>query len=311
MQILYLGPPDMLEHVRSCFGKWATVNLAAEEHAADALLPATDAILDAFMGVPFPAHRLANAEKLKLVVTVSTGSDHIDAAALQKRNIPLLTLADQKETMRNITPAAEHSWLLLMACARQLKAATAGVLAGEWNRNKYPGIMLQGKTLGVIGCGRIGEWMSRYAAAFRMRCIGFDPYVRDWPPTIEKVDLSELLRTSDFISIHVPLNDATRRMVGRAEFRQMKRGVVLVNTSRGEVLDEAALEAALRDGTVGAAGIDVLGGEPDVAGHSLIQYARENDNLIITPHIAGFSPDALRTLLSFSCQRVMKHLSAQ
>jgi phosphoglycerate dehydrogenase-like enzyme len=309
LQILYLGPPDTLDHVRACFGPKARVELALEEHTVDALLPASDVILDAFMGVPFPAERLASAGRLKLVVTVSTGADHIAAAALEKRGIPLLTLADQKQTMRNITPAAEHSWLLLMACARQLRAAVAGVLAGEWNRNKYPGIMLQGKTLGVVGCGRIGEWMSRYAQGFRMKCIGYDPFIGDWPATIERADLATLLRDSDFISIHVPLNEQTRRLLGPDEFRQMKRGVVIINSSRGEVLDERALENALRDGIVGAAGLDVLGGEPDVGDLSLVRYAREHENLIITPHIGGFSPDALRFLLSFSCERVKKQLA--
>jgi D-3-phosphoglycerate dehydrogenase len=308
MQILYLGPPDTLEHVRSCFGPGVKVLLALDEPTADSLLPVSDVILDAFMGVPFPAGRLARGENLKLVVTVSTGADHIDAASLERRRIPLLTLGDQKAVMRNITPAAEHSWLLLMACARQLRAATAGVLGGEWNRNKYPGIMLQGKTLGVIGAGRIGEWMSRYAGAFRMKCIGFDPHVRDWPATIERVDLPTLLKESDFISVHVPLNDTTRKLVGHNEFSQMKRGVIIINTSRGEILDESALERALRDGAVGAAGVDVLAGEPDVNGHPLLRYARERENLIITPHIGGFSPDALRFLLEFSCDRVKKHL---
>jgi phosphoglycerate dehydrogenase-like enzyme len=287
----------------------ARVELALAEHAVDALLPASDVILDAFMGVPFPAGRLASAGNLKLVVTVSTGADHIDAGSLQKRGIPLLTLADQKQTMRNITPAAEHSWLLLMACARQLRAAVAGVLAGEWNRNVYPGIMLQGKTVGLVGCGRIGEWMSRYAQGFRMRCIGYDPFIRDWPATIERVELATLLGSADFISVHVPLNDVTRSLLGPEEFRQMKRGVVVVNTSRGEVLDERALEDALRNGTVGAAGIDVLAGEPDVRDHPLLRYAREHENLIITPHIGGFSPDALRFLLAFSCERVISQLA--
>jgi phosphoglycerate dehydrogenase-like enzyme len=308
MQILYLGPPDTLEQVRSGFPEQVDVQLALDERTADSFLPASEVILDAFMGVPFPADRLARAESLKLVVTVSTGADHIDAAALKGRGIPLLTLGDQREVMRNITPAAEHSWLLLMACARQLRAAIGGVLAGEWNRNKYPGIMLQGKTLGVIGCGRIGEWMSRYAAGFRMKCIGFDPQIRDWPATIERVELATLLRDSDFISVHVPLTDATRRLLGPEEFMQMRRGVVVINTSRGEVLDESALESALRDGTVGAAGVDVLAGEPDVGGHPLLRYARERENLIITPHIGGFSPDALRFLLAFSCERVIEHL---
>jgi D-3-phosphoglycerate dehydrogenase len=229
----------------------------------------------------------------------------VDAAALARRGIPLLTLKGQTEVLRDITAAAEHSWLLLMACARRLRPAVRDVLAGVWDRNRYPGRMLRGKVLGIVGCGRIGQWMSRYAAAFGMTCLGYDPHVQPWPAGIEQTDLDSLLERSNFVTVHVTLTEETKGLLGARELRLIPPGGVLVNTSRGEILDEAALLACLAEGRL-TAGLDVLCGEPDVADHPLVAYARTHTNLILTPHIAGFSPDALRHVLSFSCRRIVE-----
>lgn len=304
MQLLYLGPPDTVEHVRQSLPADFTVHLALDEATVDRLIERSHVVLDAYLGVLFPASRIARAHLLKLFVTATTGFDHIDVSALTERGIPLLTLQGQREVLRNVTPAAEHSWLLLMACARRLRAPIQDVLAGQWDRNKHPGVMLKGKTLGIIGCGRIGQWMGRYATAFEMKCLGYDPHLEQWPEPIERTPLDALLERSDFITVHVPANEETRRLLGPGEFARIKRGAILINTSRGMVLDEASLLAALLDGRLSGAGLDVLSGEPDVARHPLTEYARTHDNLIITPHIGGFSPEALRYVLSFSCRRI-------
>jgi phosphoglycerate dehydrogenase-like enzyme len=138
-----------------------------------------------------------------------------------------------------------------------------------------------------------------------MSCVGFDPHVDPWPPGIERADLGSILARADFVSIHVPLTPETRGLIGRREVTTMKRGVVVVNTSRGDVIDETAFLAALDEGRIAAAGLDVLSGEPDVKDHRLVAYAKMHDNVIITPHIAGFSPDALREVLDFSCSRIV------
>jgi D-3-phosphoglycerate dehydrogenase len=212
--------------------------------------------------------------------------------------------------LRNITPAAEHSWLLLMACARQLRGATAHVLAGGWDRNLFPGVMLRGRTLGVVGCGRIGQWMGRYAEAFGMARSGYDPHLpaETWPAHIARAPLDELLAASDFVTVHVPLTDETRGLLGRRELGLMKPTAAVVNTSRGGIVDEAALLDALRGGRLAAAGLDVIDGEPDTNHHPLVAYARGHENLIVTPHVGGFSPDALRYVLDFSCRRIREVL---
>lgn len=305
MELLYLGPPDTCEHIRANLPKSINVLFATDDASVDQLIENCDIIFDAYMRIRFSADRISKAAKLKLFITATTGADHVDSENLSQRGIPLLTLRDQHEVLRNITPAAEHSWLLLMACARRLRPAIQDVLSGEWDRNRHPGIMLKDKILGIIGCGRIGQWMSRYATAFGLKSIGFDPYLYVWPENIEQSNLEALLRRSDFVSIHVPLNSETRHLLGLKEFRFIKRGSVMINTSRGEVIDETALLSGLLDGTIAGAGLDVLSGEPDIAHHPLVEYARTHDNLIITPHIGGFSPDALKIILSFSCRRIV------
>jgi D-3-phosphoglycerate dehydrogenase len=305
MLLLYLGPESTLKHVIGNLQKGFEVRLALDEMIVNEIIKDCDVILDAYMKIPFPADRINAACQLKLFVTATTGSDHIDSSSLVKRGIPLLTLHGQKDLLRNITPAAEHSWLLLMACARHLGAAIQGVLGGEWDRNKYPGMMLRGRTLGIIGCGRIGQWMATYAAAFGMRCMGYDPYVAPWPEGIEKSSIEELLKLSDFITVHVPLENKTYGLLGAYEFSLMKQGAILINTSRGDVISETALLLALQEGRLAAVGLDVVSGEPNITDHPLVDYARKHHNLIITPHIGGFSPDALKCILEFSCRRIL------
>ncbi len=298
-----MGPPDMLELVeRELAGM--DVAFALDPDEVDRVLPGCNAVLDAYMKVPFTADRLADAERLTVVVTATTGSDHIDTDFATGRGIPVLTLKGQTELLGRLTPAAEHSWLLLMACARSLVGAAHHVTSGGWDRNLFPGTMLSGTTLGLVGCGRIGGMMSRYARAFGMRCIGYDPHVASFPDSIERATLDTVMAEADFVSVHVHLTSETTGLVGRSELGRMKAGAVLINTSRGAVVDETVLLEALDSGRLGAAGLDVLTAEPETAADPLVEYARGHDNLLITPHIGGFSPGALATVLQFSCGRV-------
>jgi D-3-phosphoglycerate dehydrogenase len=311
VRVVYSGPRDLQPVVRESLGPRFSVTWVAPEaeEVAKALRDAT-VFLDASMRVRITGPMLDDAPDLRLVVTATTGADHIDAAALGRRHVPLLTLKGQTAVLNGLTPAAEHSWLLLLACARSLPAARRHVVDGGWDRTQFPGLMLRGRTLGIIGCGRIGQWMARYGAAFGMECRGYDPYLTEWPPHLTRTELVDLLRTSDFVTLHVHLTDSTRGLLRREHFEAMKPGAVFVNTSRGELIDEAALLDGLACGRLRGAGLDVLTGEPDIAEHPLRRYARDHDNLIITPHIGGFSPDAVATVLRFSAQRIVAELGA-
>jgi len=268
-----------------------------------------DALLDASMKVRITDAMIASATNLKIISCATTGSDHIERGELKRRGIPVRTLVEDRKLLLNLTPAAELSWALLLACARMLPAAISHVKSGGWNREMFPGVMLKGKRIGIIGCGRIGMWMSRYARAFGMDIVGYDPLLDDFPPQIRPVSLEELVRTSDFITIHVPLNKDTKELLSEDLFAILKSESILINTSRGAVVDEKALLKALESGRLLAAGLDVLTDEPDIEKTPLFQYAQTHDNLVITPHCGGFSHDAVRIVCRRAAEKIVEYLN--
>ena len=308
--VVYLGPPESVDSAREVLEpalKVVAPQLTRASVAAQ--LPEAVGILDASMKINLDRSMLDQAPNLQAISTATTGADHIDSKALGERGVPLLTLAGEKEVLRNLTAAAELSWTLLMACCRGLRGAVSHVLEGHWAREEFPGMMLRGKVLGIVGCGRIGSWMARYGRAFDMTVIGYDPIVYPWPDEIRKTELDVLLSNADVISLHVPLNDNTRGMIGTREFELIKRGAIFINTSRGALTDEDALCRALLSGRLGAAGVDVLEGEPAICRHPLVEYARARDNLIITPHIGGFSPEAVNIVVAHASRRILNVLN--
>jgi phosphoglycerate dehydrogenase-like enzyme len=308
--VLYLGPSEALSVARETLEpRWPVIGANPEPEAVAMGLSSAVAVLDASMRVRFDRVLLEHAPNLLVISTASTGADHIDLQALTECKARLLTLATERTVLLGLTPAAELSWGLLMACARQLRPAIQHVLDGNWVREEFPGIMLKGKTLGIIGCGRIGCWMARYAHAFGMKVIGYDPFIKPWPDHIVKSELDRLLSEGDFISVHVPLNDQTRRLLGKREFTRMKCGAIFINTSRGAIADESALLEGLASGNLAAAGVDVLEGEPQTRHHPLVEYARTHSNLIITPHIGGFSPDAVKIVVRHAARRIADFLN--
>ena len=305
--VLFSGPEQSFAVVRRILGDcFDVIRTEADPVLLLPFFAKATVYLDASMKVPISAETIHSAANLKLIVTATTGANHIDADALRTRNIPLLTLKGQTEVLRNLTPAAEHSWLLILACARKLKPALQHVNDAGWDRSLFPGTMLRGKTYGVIGCGRIGGWISRYAQAFGMRVIAYDPMQSILPEGVSQVSLDTLLATSDFISLHVNLTAETENLLSAERIKQMKPGCVFVNTSRGELVDESALVRALESGQVAAVGADVVRGEPDIRTNPLWQYSQKHDNVLITPHIGGFCPEAVDQVVEFSCQRILE-----
>ena len=310
MITVYLGAPEGEAAAREILaGTSEVVHPGADPQKVAAALRTADALLDASMKVPITNAMVSAAPALKIVSCATTGSDHIAREELSSREIPVRTLREDGELLRNITPAAELTFALLLACARRLPAAVSAVKAGRWVREDFPGMMLHGRQLGIVGCGRIGGWMARYARAFGMHVVGYDPVLQHWPDTIKPVSLQELVETSDVITVHVHLSDATRGLISAELFRGMKKGAIFLNTSRGAVADEAALLEALQSGRLAAAGLDVLEGEPDVQNHPLRKYAELHDNLLITPHCGGFSPDAVRIVCRRAAEKIRDQLA--
>ncbi len=261
--------------------------VAATPEALEAALPDAEAYY-ASMHVRITGDMMAAAPGLRAIATASTGLDHIDMAVARERGIAVISLKDDRELLDRITATAELTWLLILTCARRMTEALDAVRRGEWARDAVRGHQLAYKTLGILGCGRLGSIVAQYGRAFRMRVLGCDVRPIDLEG-VEQVDFERLLRESDVVSIHIHLNEETRGLVGRAALRSMKPGAILVNTSRGAIVDEAALLDALRNGPLAAAGLDVIEGEwrSDIADHPLMVHARTCSNLVITPHVGG------------------------
>lgn len=255
------------------------------------------------------AHRvdeelLQAGPSLRVVVSATTGLDHIDLDAAARLGVDVLSLKGERGFLSQVTATAEHTWALLLALVRNLPAATTDVREGHWRRDLFRGRELSGMTLGVIGYGRLGRMVARYATAFDMRVLVNDvgPLI-DLPTGTESCRLERLLAQADVVSLHVPLEPATVGLIGRNEILTMRRGTILINTSRGGIVDETALLDALASGHIAAAGLDVVEeerpGEGAMREHRLVAYARVHDNLLITPHIGGGTWDSMRKTEEF------------
>jgi D-3-phosphoglycerate dehydrogenase len=251
-------------------------------------------------------------KNLKVIITATTGLDHIDVIYAEKRGIKVLSLRGHTEFLRTIPATAEHTWSLLLSLTRRIPWAFQSVLSENWNRDSFRGHDLAGRRLGIIGLGRIGERVAQYGLAFGMQVSAYDPYRSGWPPLIERhTVLSSLLSTVNVLSLHVPLNDQTHYMIGATELGYLPPGALLVNTSRGGVLDEVALVKSLRTRQLGGAALDVLNNEngqqtqvePDV-----LEYARKNNNLLITPHIGGATFESMAATEIFMARKLREYL---
>ena len=234
------------------------------------------------------AELLDAAPKLRVVSNYAVGYNNIDVAACTARGIPV---GNTPGVLTDTT--ADFAFALLMAAARRVPEAVDYVRAGRWETwgpKLLLGVDVYGATLGIVGFGRIGQAMARRARGFDMRVLAYDPYLSPGAPQADPdlvtvVDLETLLAESDFVSVHVPLTEETHHLIGAAELAQMKPNAVLINTSRGEVVDPGALLAALTAEQIRAAALDVTEPEPLPADHPLLGLA----NCIVVPHIASAS----------------------
>ncbi|MCA9997877.1 MAG: hypothetical protein KDE56_19090 [Anaerolineales bacterium] len=253
--------------------------------------------------------------QLQAIVTATTGLDHIDLAAATAQGVAVLSLRGEEQFLRTIPATAEHTWALLLALVRHIPAATAAVQRGQWNRDEFRGHDLFGKRLGIIGLGRIGNMVVRYAHAFGLHVQAYDPYLMTWPANVaQHLQLDTLLASSDIITLHIPLNSSTIKLIGARELALLPPGAWLVNTSRGAIVDESALLAALQTNQLGGAALDVLAAE--VAGeithqHPLVHYAQTHQNLLITPHIGGATRDSMAMTEIFMAQKLRRFLEIE
>jgi len=230
------------------------------------------------------------SDKLKVVGRAGVGVDNVDCEAATERGVVVMNTPTG-----NSTTTAELAISLLCSLARHIPRANSIVRGGSWKKSGLVGTELTGKTLGVVGMGRIGRIVADRGLGLRMKVVGFDPYLQEDSSPVKGVDLmslDELLQCSDFISLHVPLTDATRNLLSWDKIALMKKGSRLINASRGGVVDEEAVLDALEEGRMAGAAFDVLADEPPGADHPLVT----RDDVIVTPHLGASSTEAQLTV---------------
>ena len=242
------------------------------------------------------------ASQLKLVARPGTGLDNVDVVYAKSKGI---TVVNSPESL--VEAVSEHVTLLMLALSRKLVRADESTRAGKWEKNSLKGTELKGKVLGIVGLGRIGRRIAEIARTLGMSVLGYD--VIPIPPDViaklrcRIVSLDELFSSSDFITLHVPMTDETRHLVGPSRLAQMKKGSFLINTSRGGVVDENSLADALRDGRIGGAALDVFEKEPP-SGAILAA-----PGTILTPHIGGQTEEAQVDAITIVGEKVRSFFS--
>lgn len=269
--------------------------LAAEMADADALIVRSKTKVDAKL--------LAVCKKLKVVGRAGAGVDNIDLPAASARGVIVMNTPGG-----NANAAAEHTLAMMLALARKLPQADASMKAGEWDKNRFTGVELKGKTLAVLGLGKIGKLVAIRARAFGMSVLAYDPfvnanYLKD--VEVELVALEDAFKRADFITLHLPSTPETEMVIGEKSLAIMKKGARIVNCARGTLVDEAAVIAALKDGRLAGAAFDVFPDEPKVN-----PELRALPNVVLTPHIAGSTGEAQEQVGFDIARQVLNYLSS-
>jgi D-3-phosphoglycerate dehydrogenase len=293
-------PPDWVgPHLAAHGIEWREHSCRTPDEAA-AVARTADVVLIQSALPLLTSGAIARLERCRCIVRLAVGYDSIDVAAATARGIPVCNAPGYCTD-----DVAEHAWALLLEGGRHIGAQDRSVRAGGWNRTAArPARPLKGATLGLIAFGRIGRATAERARGFGLTVLAYDPYVDAVvmaPYGAHKVGLDELLRRSDFISLHPPLTDETFHMLSRREFGLMRDGVVIANTSRGPVIDEAALVEALAAGKVWAAGLDVMEQEPLPADSPLRRFS----NVTFTPHTGASAVESCDAVYRIGCEIVV------
>jgi D-3-phosphoglycerate dehydrogenase / 2-oxoglutarate reductase len=245
---------------------------------------------------------IAASARLRVISKHGSGIDTIDVEAARSRGV-----AVKAATAVNADAVAEHTWALILACAKSVTRLNARMHDGHWDKATHKSIELKGRTLGLVGLGAIGQRVATIGAAMGLRLLGYDPYAKSAPPGITLTSLPALLQTSDVISLHCPLTADNRGMINRNTLSQMQDGAILVNTARGGLVDEAAVRDALQSGRLRAAALDSFETEPPPKDHLL----RNVKNLIMTPHVGGVTGDAYINMGIAAARNILEELKEE
>lgn len=289
------------------FSAWAVSKLESEYELT--IGPMEAVILVVRVSTCVDQALLEQMPVIRLVVSATTGTDHIDIGECERRGIDILTLKGETELLSRLPNTAEHAFALLLALYRHLPRARQDVLKGIWCQAPYRGRTLQGKTFGIVGYGRLGEMAGRMARGFEMTVLAYDPEPRrqDGEDVTFVNNVEDLAGSVDVLSLHADLNPTSKEMINAAVFRRMNDAAVLINTARGQLVDQTALLQALESGSISGAALDVIEGEGSFQqGNALLDYAKRHDNLLLTPHIGGQTMEAVEAADKYIFSKIDK-----
>jgi D-3-phosphoglycerate dehydrogenase len=239
---------------------------------------------------------IGEGSRVRCILSPTTGLDHIPIAEAARRGVEVFHLKGQVDVLRDVPSTAEHTWALLLSVVRKVPAAFESVCAGNWQQEPFRGNELKGKTLAVLGYGRLGRMVARYGTAFGMRVLAYDVARVEPARSVQLCNtMDELLRQASVLTIHVPLTRQTAGLIGEEQIRKLPQGAVLINTSRGDIVDQRAMLASLASGHLAGAGLDVISNEADFSSSPVLEYARGHSNVVVTPHIGGATEEAVET----------------
>jgi D-3-phosphoglycerate dehydrogenase len=270
------------------------------------------------LGLYFDRFCFEASVALRVVVTPTTGLDHIDLVAGVASGVDVLSLRGQKSFLVTVTSTAEHAWALLLAASRSLIESARRPVDGEWSRAGLEIHQLAGTQLGLIGLGRIGLMLASYGHAFRMKVAAADPHVGAdaVPDYVEIVGLEQLIRESDYIILAASFSEGDKPILRAEHFEQFKIGTVIVNVSRGELIEEEALAQAIKSGRIRASGCDVLAGDSrwpqkGIPVTPVLELARSSSRVIVTPHVGGYAIEAVLATRRFMIAEVIRWLESK
>lgn len=253
---------------------------------------------------------ILNDVRCKYILCAVTGLDHIDLEACKQQGINVISLKNEFEFLKEVRATAEHTWGLLLNLIRHTNAASKHVEVGGWDRTLFQGTELYKKKLGILGLGRLGDIVASYGHAFGMEVYYFDSDNTKTSDVYIKCDTPEnLLNTVDILSIHLPYNGANHGIINAYYCNAMKPGMLIINTSRGGLVDENALIDAMKLGVVKGYAADVLYGEPNITNNPIYQYAKTNKNILITPHIGGNTIESIQKTEAFIADKLITHFA--
>ncbi len=272
---------------------------------------------DAYFGggeLKLDKEALDRAPNLKVVGSPATGKDHLDLDEINRRGITLIHLAEEYDLLRTFTATSEMAFTLLLALIRQLPPALEDAKQGVWSRERYTGFQLFGKTLGVLGLGRLGTISAKIGQGFSMNVLACDTQPKS-VPGVTMVNFETLLREADVLTIHIHLTPDNIGLMNAEAFSKMKPTSILLNTSRGGIVSESALVDALEQRKIAGAGLDVIDGEWLPQGeqyrHPLLAYARSHNNLLISPHIGGATHESIAGARIFMANKLKDYIMSQ